>query len=214
MIYDTSKYPYISIIQDLLSIDIKKHDWKKDFIELKNNGLIVKNTDDENKTTFHFVNMEENKLTSISNTGNSEIVLKDFNEDLKVSFFQFKLSCKYSDVMYDYFKKQYKDYIDKLDNIPTLIEACMHIIPPKSCAAPHIDQEHIGEKEETERANLVLSLTTPENSFIKVGDEVCYSKDNPVLAFNAQYIHSAYNYSNEDWVLLILHIPTIEVKEI
>ena len=230
-IYDISNYKYKEIIQELFSCEPRKPDWKKDLDELESKNLFVKNTNDFMKTTIQYVRMEGNKLISKSNTGeevidldnddiaidtsfDSEMALNTATtQDLKSQMFQFKLSCNYSNLIYDYIKTTYKEYIDRLDKIPTLIEGLIHIIPPKSCVPPHIDQENISEKEETQRANIVLSLNAPENSFIKVDDEVYYPKDVPALAFNAQYIHSAHNYSNEDWVLIVLHIPTVDIKE-
>jgi hypothetical protein len=212
----------MSIIDDILSIDIKKYDWKKDINILKTENLIVKNTDIENEVTFQFVIIDDNKLILISNTGNIEEEFtednkQEFTEDnkeLTMSFIQIVFTSDLRHLLYDYFKEEYKEYIDKLDKIPTLKDARIHIIPSKSHIPLHIDQEHIGETIETDRANMVLSLTAPDNSYLTIGENVLQSKENPVVAFNAQYIHGAYNYSDEDWVLLILHIPTAEVKEI
>lgn len=215
MIYDPSKYRYASIFQELFSCEPKKPDWKKDLEELTSKNLIVKNTDDYMKTTFQYIRLEGDKIILTGNTGNHEEPAPDeiLKDDLKLKTFQFKLSCSYDDVMYDYFKTTYKEYIDTLNKIPKLIEGFMHIVPPKGLVPAHIDQEHLEENKESARTNIALSLTTPENSFTKIGGEIYYSKDNPIFAFNAQYYHSAHNYSNEDWVLLILHIPTEDIKE-
>lgn len=210
-IYNIKNYPHKDKLEMMLSSDLPVFNWRLNFDIFKD----CINTDDPFKTTVQYVNFEDGKLISKSNVRSENFLIDAEDSDIPAEFFMFqiKLVCPYEDLIPEQVKTIYSCYIRQLKTIPDLKEAFIHIVAPGKAVLEHIDQEHFPEAVETERANIVINLTQPAGAYLTIDNQKIYAVDQQFIAFNAQYKHSACNNSKEDWVLLVLHIPTKDLSE-
>lgn len=123
---------------------------------------------------------------------------------------------KLNDLISKEIKNTFQEHINLIKDL-NLIEAGIHIISKGIVIPPHKDMEHIPDDIPTGRKNLVINVKVPNNfdtriTGFKVIEEIRSPNNSCFMLFDANDQHGAWNFSDEPWIMCVLHIDYADLK--
>lgn len=198
-------YREIIDLQKILKQEMASIDFRIDV-----DHLCASEPNNQNDTLYQKICLIEGKQHRyISNVGEK---IEEFPE--KMDHYYLKILSDQYVTISESIKSKYKNIISQLQKIKNIRHAVLFSLEAKSNVFPHIDQEHLPEKSESGRTNIIISVSSPsdQDCFLDI-DDVNIAIDNDlIVAFNAQYVHGARNHSDQPWMFMVLHIPTADFE--
>mgnify|MGYP003694995545 FL=1 len=179
------------------------------FLEDKN----VKDTEDMDAEYWHHAVGTESGTTYTSNW-----IMKEEDEEYLDDPDDFKGVWKYvkfyspKEFVPDFLQEYFKKHIDAL---AFDYEVELHSLASGARIEDHVDKPGVPVGESSNR-NLVISLQypkglPPDTIGVHVDNKAFTPEAAPVFMFDSQYLHGAWNNSDEPWVFAVVYIPSDKI---
>lgn len=204
---DLEKYPFypnlLDFVESMRSFDIDQA------IETLKKNLVKTTKDVEGEFWFHLVGTE-NEKGYFTNWDNSD---EDIDENEIVGNWKYiKFQTDEVEIP-QLVKDMFAPYLEKLKDFPYEIE--IHSISHCSRIEDHVDKPGVPVGESANR-NLLISLNYPKNLSpdqigVHVDRKAFTPEDIPAFLFDSQYLHGAWNNTQDPWTFLVFYVPTEKI---
>lgn len=101
---------------------------------------------------------------------------------------------------------QFKDTIESLKDVKSVVRAFVHIVEKHGVVTEHKDTEEGYETETVPVYNLIYGLKSNPEFSLRVENDVAVLDNDKQIVFDASRLHSAKNNSDQDILILVLHL--------
>jgi hypothetical protein len=114
----------------------------------------------------------------------------------------------------DFITEYFQDHLSKL-NPP--LQAEFHCIVDGYRIQDHIDSPDVIPINAAETRNLLVSLTYPKDvppdvAGMHINNVAFRPEDTPMVLFDSQYKHGAWNHSDTPWLMLLIYVPAEDIE--